>query len=55
MLQRPRESGTTAAVTAVTEGLTRAETEPAEFVTEPIVIRTETAAPPATTVLGNES
>ena len=55
LLQRPRESGTTAAVTAVTEGAIRAETEPAEIVTEPIVIRTETAAPPATTVLGNES
>ena len=55
LLQRPRERETTAAVTAVTEGVIRTETEPAEIVTEPIVIRTETAAPPATTVLGNES
>ena len=55
LLQGPREVATTAAVTTVTERLTtRAEEEPAEIVTEPIVIRTETAAPPASTVLGNE-
>ena len=54
-LQGPRESQTTAGVTAVTEGATLAEEEPAEIVTEPIVIRTETTAAPAQqqTVLGN--
>lgn len=54
LLQRPRETGTTAGVTAVTEAITRAEEEPVEIVTEPIVIRAETAAPLASTVLGNE-
>ena len=52
LLQGPRQ--TPAAVTAVTEAITRAEEEPVEIVTEPLVIRAETAAPLASTVLGNE-